>query len=99
METVSIVFYVLTALFISACSGNKTQASTATTPEAGVVKVICECQSSQAAQAQNEQALLIQGQGASSAEVEKNALEKCQVTSPQSSVNNCEEITAEPAST
>ena len=97
MKTVSILFYVLTALFISACGGDGTKTSKATTPEEGVVKVICECQSSQAAQAQNEQASLIQGQGASSAEAEKNALEKCQVASPQSSVNNCEEITAQPA--
>ena len=102
MKTVSILFYVLTALFISACGDNDTKASTATTPEAGVVKMICECQSSQAAQTaqatQDEQASLIQGQGASSAEAEKNALEKCQVASPQSSVNNCEEITAQPES-
>ena len=95
MKTVSILFYVLTALLISACD-NGANTSTATTPEAGVVKMICECQSSQANQ--NEQASLIQGQGASSAEAEKNALEKCQVASPQSSVNNCEEITAQPES-
>ena len=95
MKTVFIyfLFYVLTALFISACDKG-TQVSKATTPETGVVKVICECQSTQ-----NQQISLIQGQGASSAEAEKNALEKCQVVSSQSSINNCEEITAQPEST
>ena len=88
MKTISILFYVLTALLISACGNDSTQTSKATTPEAGVVKMICECQSTQ-----NESPSLIQGQGASSAEAEKNALEKCQIASPQSSVNNCEEIT------
>ena len=70
MKTVSIyfLFYVLTALLTSACGNESAQSSKATTSETGVVKVICECQSTQ-----NEQASLIQGQGASPAEAEKNA--------------------------
>ena len=86
MKTISVyfLFYVLTALLISACDN---QTSKATTPSAGVVKVICECNSTQ-----NESPSLIQGQGASFLEATINAVEKCKASASSQylSVTNCE---------
>ena len=86
MVKIKTIFYVCsTALFISACGGDGTQTSKATTPEAGIVKLICQCQES-----------LIQGQGSSKKEAESNALKKCQAFLPQATtVSSCEEITAD----